>query len=456
MYKSLRYFLLALMPAAALMSCRKFVDIAPPRDQLSDEAVFTADGTALSAMAGAYAQIMRNHLSLGNAGLSVYTGLSADEIYHTSPNEDYDALLINAITSNQVGMLNDLWQSSYQLIYHCTAILDGVERSSSLSTAVRDQLRGEAYFLRAYLYFHLTNLFGPVPLPLSKEYRSNALLPRSSVDSVYKQVERDLNEAIALLPPQINSRKTRPGRWAAKALLARVYLYQEKWPLASAIATEVIQQGGFAMVPLTQVFGPSSRETIWQLVSAIPAVNTSQGLLFVPVNASLVPGFSLTDDLWTSFSPADQRRAQWLQTLTMNGTTYVYPFKYKLFSSTQGIEHNIVFRLTELLLIRSEARVHEQELTAALDDLNTVHLRAGLPVLSLTQPDALLEAIYQERRWELFTEGGHRWFDLKRSARADAVLSALKGNHWQPTDALYPIPFRDLQTNVYLNQNPGY
>lgn len=452
---SLKYPAIALL-GLCLVSCQKFVDIDPPRNQLSDATVFTTDATADAAVAGAYGQLMRQHLSLANAGLSVYPSLSADEIYNTSSYEDYDLLLHSAFPPTLVTVLNDLWQSGYQRIYHCNALLEGLERSATLTPSVRDQLRGEALLLRAYLYFHLVNLFGAVPLPLSSDYRQNALLPRSPTDAVYAQVEADLQSAVTLLPGQINARKTRPGKWAALALLARVYLYQGKWAPAAATATDVLTQGGFHLPAIDQVFLSGSPETIWQLAPVIPSINTSDAQFFVPFDPTQVPAFSLTDALWNSFPSSDQRAVQWIQTVSLNGTTYHYPSKYKVISSPTVTEQHIVLRLAELLLLRAEARAHLQELTGSLSDLNQVHVRAGLPALVLSDASALLAAIAAERRWELFTEGGHRWFDLRRTQQIDAVLAPLKGADWQSTDALYPIPQQDLQTNPFLDQNPGY
>jgi hypothetical protein len=68
----------------------------------------------------------------------------------------------------------------------------------------------------------------------------------------------------------------------------------------------------------------------------------------------------------------------------------------------------------------------------------------------------MLEALQTERRLELFAEWGHRWLDLKRTAKANLILSPIKGSNWQTTDQLYPIPEYDLLKNPKLSQNPGY
>jgi hypothetical protein len=116
-----------------------------------------------------------------------------------------------------------------------------------------------------------------------------------------------------------------------------------------------------------------------------------------------------------------------------------------------------VLRLAEQYLIRAEARANQNNIAGAVDDINVIRTRAGLPAVSQgVSKDQCLLAIEQERRIELFTEWGHRWFDLKRTNRADAVLSTLKSPNWQSADRLYPIPQSELETDVHLNQNPGY
>lgn len=117
----------------------------------------------------------------------------------------------------------------------------------------------------------------------------------------------------------------------------------------------------------------------------------------------------------------------------------------------------MVMRLAEQYLIRAEARIQQGKLDDGRNDLDAIRHRAGLPNLStsLTQP-ALLLAVEQERKVELFAEWGHRWFDLKRTKRADAVLGPIKGANWQSTDTLYPIPSDAIRTNANLTQNEGY
>lgn len=112
--------------------------------------------------------------------------------------------------------------------------------------------------------------------------------------------------------------------------------------------------------------------------------------------------------------------------------------------------------MEEQYLIRAEARAYQVNISGAQEDLNIIRNRAGLSDTSATTQQDLLSAILQERRLELFTEIGHRWFDLKRTGQAGTVLAPLKPA-WQERNLLLPIPETELILNPNLQpQNPGY
>jgi starch-binding outer membrane protein, SusD/RagB family len=165
----------------------------------------------------------------------------------------------------------------------------------------------------------------------------------------------------------------------------------------------------------------------------------------------------LTASLLSSFEPNDKRKLSWTKTNINNGNSYTFPYKYKQRSSATISEYNVVCRLAELYLIRAEARALLNDFNGALEDINLIRERAGLdPLISIANQQDLLAAIEKENRSEYFCEWGHRWLDLKRWGQADSILGLEKGTNWQPTDALYPIPFNELTYNVMLTQNPGY
>jgi len=174
-----------------------------------------------------------------------------------------------------------------------------------------------------------------------------------------------------------------------------------------------------------------------------------------------VPTFFLSISLLNSFEPGDLRKVTtgtngWLGKNTVGGVDYYYPKKYRARTSSPITEYDIVFRLAEQYLIRAEARVKQNKISEATLDLNMIRNRAGLLNTTATDQTSLSLAIQHERQVEMFAEWGNRWLDLKRTGIINSVLAPTKGANWQSTDALYPIPFNEIQINVNLIQNPGY
>lgn len=432
--------------------CKKLVQVNEPDDSLSTNAVFSNDSLAQAAVTGLYINIMRNTKFLLNGGMSLFSGLSADELTRTSPLNSEDQFSSNAIlSSNQLVNVN-LWKAAYSYIYQCNICLEGLRKSSTVSVAVKKQLTGEVQFVRALCYFYLVNLYGDVPLVLGTNADVNALMARTPVKDVYKEMETDLVAASDALA--VDDRlKTTPTRYAAEALLARVYLHQQNWSKAEQLASAVINCGLFMLESdLTKVFKTVSKETIFQWAPVADKINAAEGFIFIPSINGARPTYKLTDSLLAAFEAGDQRKKYWVKTTT-GSPVYNYPFKYQIYqSTTPPEEYNVVLRLGEQYLIRAEALARQNRVGEAVNDINIIRNRAQLPGISPLSSEDFFKALEQERRIELFAEWGHRWFDLKRTNR----VSVFKGNNWNSNNQLYPIPFSELQADPNLEQNDGY
>lgn len=450
----------ALQFSFSLISCEDFVDINSPKTEIIRQDVFESNETAISAVRGIYYEMTVGGWASG--GLSSVTnlnGLSADELEYFGNVMDRDEFFTNAtrIDNSQV---KDVWDEIYNTIYLANAVIEGVQSSDQIAEEIRDQLIGESKFIRAFCHFYLVNLFGGIPVITSTDYRTNNAVSRSMVDEVYNQIVTDLGEAQTLLTEDYKfseNDKIVPNKVAATALLARVYLYRGNWLAAEEQANSVIDNTNYGLENnLNDVFLANSSEAIWQLVPI--AGSTSEASAFI--NSGTPRNQALTDDLVNSFEVNDDRFINWVGSSTDGSTTWYHPFKYKIDDRTPRIEFSMVLRLAEQYLIRAEAKAQQNELADAIADLDIIRERAGLPLIQDTSPAisqaALLLAIQQERRIELFTEWGHRWYDLKRAGRADAILSTKKLD-WQSTDILLPIPQEDIEINRnLLPQNSGY
>jgi starch-binding outer membrane protein, SusD/RagB family len=459
-------------------SCKKFIAIEPPSTSINSANVYSSDATAAAALTGIYDKMsVENRAITGLTMISIFPGLSADEFSLFSGNLDANKTVSykNQLTS---ATNPDIWSSCYSYIYYANAAIIGLNASQSLTPQVKKQLLGEAYFMRAFCYYYLVNLYGDSPLVLTTDYSASASLPRAGKSTIYKQITDDLTLAQSLLNsnyvtgnistsyPTGQEERVRPNLYTANALLARTSLFTGDYATAETQASSVINAKPlYDTVGVNSVFLKNSKETIWSLqsVGSGNQSNTGEGGFFIP-NTSAFPTstypVSMSDNFIQLFEPRDKRFTNWLVGITTAGKTSYYPFKYKIRRLTTATsEYSIVFRLAEQYLIRAEARAMLNNLNGALDDLNIIRKRAGLNQYTGLNQGQLLTAILKEKQIEMFSEWGTRWFDLKRTGTVDAVMSIaapLKGGTWTSSQALYPIPSAEIQRDPNLIQNPGY
>ncbi|NOT73427.1 MAG: RagB/SusD family nutrient uptake outer membrane protein [Cyclobacteriaceae bacterium] len=459
-----RYIILFLV-TIALDACESFVEIAPPKTESVSSIVYADDVSATAAIRGIYHEMVRSGFASGlSSSVTFVGGASADELisYGSALDEFYNNNVLPTSNSNSA-----IWAGAYKSIYYCNSAIEGLQQSTSITAAVRNQLLGEAKFIRSFCHFYLTNLYGEIPISTSTDYVVNSSSKRATKDQVIALIKQDLTEAQGLLANDFqftSSERVRVTSWAASAMLARVHLYSGDWVNAESVSTTVINQATlFKLVTdLNVAFLKNSTEAIWQLMPVVTGQNTNEGSLFIPFSSTSLPSTaSLTTSLINSFEVGDKRKTNWTGNQTVAATVIYFPLKYKVRLLNQPVtEYSMVLRLAEQYLIRSEARARQGKLPESMSDLDVIRSRAGLPSIQTKIPvptmDNLLLAIEQERRVEFFSEWGHRWLDLKRWDRANAVLQPVKPG-WALTDLLYPIPQTELAANPNLNpQNSGY
>lgn len=454
--------IMMLLSVVLLGSCKKYLDLQPPAIDPTSQSIFASDATATSAVLTLYNQIPQYLTS----NTTIYEGLYSDELTYTAGYDtDYDPFSNSYIAPNN-GILDSFWSNIYNYIYIANANIAGLTNATALTPSVKQQLLGEAYFIRAYSYFVLANTFSNVPLVISTDYHVTATQSNAAQQAIFQQIIKDLTTAQdMLLPAYPTSTHIRANKWAATALLARAYLYTNDYADAVKEASMVIDQGGYGTLPApASAFFASSTEAILELVpvqnSGGNGYYSDDASNFIPYDPSETPSFSLSSSLLAAFEPGDLRLSAWTGVNTVGGVNYTYPAKYKNYDGNETPEDNILLRLAEQYLIRAEANAQSGQLTQAIADLDVVRKRAGLPLIANTDPGIsqanLIARIANENRIEFFAEMGHRWMDLKRTGQALAVLKAAKPNGWQAASINWPIPSTELQTNVYLKQNNGY
>lgn len=443
-----------------LSGCDSFVDVDLPSSQLTSSSVFDEKATANAAMTDVYAKLRDSGLLTGRAsGMSIALGTYADELdYYGTSLADIQHFYNNSILSRN-GAVAEWWSSSYNIIYCANTVYEGVSASQKLSQSDKDQLTGEALFVRGLVHFHLVNLFGDIPYITTTNYEQNQVANKLTVTDVYSHIVADLEAAKLLLPADyFGGQRIRPNALVASALLARVYLYNGNNAEAANEASVVINENAtYSLVTdFDTAFLKGSTSTIWQLIPQDSGGNTAEGANLI-FNSGPPSFAALTSTLVNAFEPGDLRKAHWIKAITDGSTTWYHSFKYKQQSFTGTTEeYSIVFRLPEMYLIRAEARAKQGFLSGAKDDLDVIRNLAGLPSTTATTQQDILAAILQERRVELFTESGHRFFDLKRASELNNVLAPVKPG-WNSNEALFPLPEKELLLNPnMLPQNPGY
>lgn len=381
-------------------------------------------------------------------------------------------------------LFDTFYTNSYTLIDRANRVITNVP-GIAMDTKLRDQIVGEAKFLRALAYFNLVRAFGDVPLvtAISNDV-VNVEVPRDPADKVYGQIIADLTEAEKVLPVKYTA-ATETGRatvGAAKSILAKVYLTRKDWVNAAAKAGEVISSASYSLVPdYRDVFVPEKEngpEHIFsvQFSCVLPQYGSAMAENFAiyfsyPINLTggsyqVVPAHA------SSYSTGDYRKTVTVieEKAIANGTVvksrtgpHVDKYWDPLACGASRARNNfIVMRYADVLLMYAEA-LNEVNgpTTEAYAAINRVRARAR----SSAQPDALPDlknltqaqfraSVYQERSWELCFEGHRRW-DLLRTGRYIDQMKKI-GIAAEQRHLLYPIPVQEIDVNPALEQNPGY
>lgn len=397
--------------------------------------------------------------------------ISSDNTFDEVPANDgqmYGQLdLFQVVPTN--GLHAAVWKDHYRAIQSANVVLNRIGSVDFDSEALKDVRIGEMKFIRALMYFNLVRAFGDVPLVTKEttdpfEYFGQG---RTPVADVYAQIENDLTEAIAVLPPAAD-KIGKATQGAAQTLLGKVYLTNKEWGKAKAQLDAVVGGGQYHLLPIDQIFGienENNTEIIFDVQFASQINGTAEGSnmqqQFSPSGTlANAKGHNLpTKELYDLYEDDDQRKTQYVA-LTDNNIPYSLKLTRPLHNPADGGSNFIVLRYADVILMLAEIEAQLGNTTQALDYLNSIRERAGASTIVLTEANQLLEAIAMERRLELINEG-HRWFDLLRYGNAVQVMNAwFKNQGMQITittdDLLQPIPQGQIDTDRTIKQNPGY
>lgn len=393
-----------------------------------------------------------------------------------------------ALNDANITKVSGVWNSFYEGIKRANIVIG----NSPKDNPEIDVLVSEARFLRAFGYFQLVRNWGGVPIR-TEDNMSETDLPRSSESEVYDFILKDLLEAESVLPEK-RSRVGKATKWAAKTLLADVYLHLGDYQKAKLKAEEIINSGKFSLVKVSsksdfqeKVWGPSllsTSEEIFYLKYSNNPGGTYNYMLWIlnhtqtgafPFGGAYAIHGSVENSIYKQWDDRDLRKQLWevvdfgLGSHTLVSTKFI---DKNAVSKNGGANDDPVYGYSDVLFIYAEALVKSEKSVSleALEAINKIHRRAYgydpelkssvdfLPT-ELSTVDKFMEVLIRERGYEFQTEG-KRWLELKRLGIAEESVKFAKGVDVSKESLLWPIPISEINYNGALDpskdQNPGY
>jgi hypothetical protein len=487
---------IALILASFFMSCSDFLDLQPV-SEIGENNYFKTTGELETFLIGCY-----NSLQEPIAYEYLLTEFRSDNtLYNPNFSSGREATMF------ALDVFNLTSENEYVDYYYtaCYSSIGDVNTLLGNTDIVEDadekgHIEGQAKFIRAYQYFNLVRLYGPVFLVTEKITSSEANdMIRFPEDSIYAQIIEDLTFAQNNILDSVYT-DVDAGRittWAAKTLLAKVYLTMHDYVQAKSILEDIISNSGVGhnhrlLASYADVFDEDN-EMNDEVIFAI-RFQSDAGDLGNPLSTAFAP-IGITDvvvtgsgdgynypatELLETYSSADTRKAVSVydpdDATTHGGISEEITANFiKKFIATQSTADDsdadfIVLRYADVILMYAEALNETEGYASALPYLNEIRTRAGLSNANPTTDYEFRIALELERRLEFAFEN-HRWFDLVRTNRVNAVMSAqfivaeeyglIAGDVFLPDEVydwelLLPIPQSQIDINPAFSQNYGY
>lgn len=366
---------------------------------------------------------------------------------------DFNVPTANGITTN-THVLN-VYRQNFLIIARTNqilALIDGVD----MPAASKNNLKGQALFLRGLAYFELARFFNRAPLHLAPvTARNESARPLANGEQLFAQVIKDVQEAATLLPPKAQQEPGRATSGTARTLLANVYIIQKKWAEAETELRAVVSSNQYRLIPdyanvfSTNTGNKNNQESVFEvqylegaqglngtfLYGMLPSPMSPAELVTITGTSNPQPitgeGNNIpTPDIIAAYEPGDKRKDVSVGFITLSGALHAnktFPY-IKKYAKTHSLHNNHgmnfpIFRYAEVLLFMAEALTEQNKLGEAASFLNQVRNRAGLENTTASSQAELRAAIYQERRVELAFEA-KRLHDLVRTGRLVEVIRA--------------------------------
>lgn len=463
--------IIALGVILALSSCKDVLDT-EPRQSISAEGALNSITGVKGLLTNVYDNIQAS--ALYGRDVIIQSEVLSDNCRISTVNSNRFILEYN----NTLRSHFDDFATIYPIINKCNLVIDNVDKTIDGTAAQKASVKGQALFLRAWMYFTLANEYAYNPkriqggfdlgVPLVLEGvsgLSQVTYPkRAKIAEVYTQIKTDLDNAIAVLDNSAG--KILPGKAAAQALRSKVSLYNEEWQAAIDNATLAINSNLATFVSTVTVAGYASifnqkisPESLFELnyevtesLGTTSIQNIYQRLGNSATSSSGYGDVVPSNNLLAAYEANDVRKDATLIAVVKGGEPVFWVQKYAGSSGTFSVDNIRIIRISEMYLTRAEAYARSGQDALAQADVNKIRNRAGLASTTATGA-GLLDVILKERRIELAYEGD-RWFDLVR--RGANIVKDNGTLNFTDIRILAPIPQAQLDINPSLEKNPGY
>lgn len=438
--------------ASGLVSCDKQLNIEPTQSIDQSKALLTSKDVSV-ALNGAYSELGGVNFYGGRIFLEADFLANVNAISWSGTYQQLTQIINKAIPANN-SFVNNVWANGYSTINDVNNVLANLDK---VDAASKNAIEGQAKFIRGAVYFDLVRMFGKayndgdpttnlgVPLILTPTQGVDATnnVSRATVAAVYTQAIADLKDAEAKLPASNGFFAT---KYAAAAMLSRVYLQKGDYTNAATEATAVINSGKYTLTAnYVDAFPPKGFSAGGNTTEDVFAIQVTTQTGFNGFNEFYDSGdyagrgdAAITDSWVNTYESGDQRLNTYF---VSGGSNFIGKF-----SNPYG---NVsIIRLAEMYLTRAEANLRLGGApiggVSPTDDLTTIRTRVGLaPVI------ATLPIILNERAHELAFEG----FFLHDAKRTQTNVGTIP---WNDNKLVFPIPQREIDANPNLVQNPGY
>lgn len=466
--------------ALFLGSCEKdFLDKNPP-DAIPVDGFYNSAARAEQGVNAIYATLQTTEL-YSNTMAKLYEPPTGEVVLTNTAGYGFNDFTYSAADA----ILMDVYGKLYEGVYRANSAIKEIPLIEDMDEALRNRYVGEAKFLRAFYYWHLTTLWGDVPLFTAPfEVPSDALVAKSTREEIYGVMIQDLMDAEAVLPEVYGSSDLgRATKGAAQALLGKVYLYDENYEQAEIWLGEVIDSELYDLVDdfgnIININYENNEESIFEIQFAEVGEGDVGTLRVAYNNPQVNGGFGNhlpTQAIVDAFETDDPRLnesifingevfAPELSTASLNLDTYQsvwsatgYNLKKGLFPvmyvNNRGTNFPAI-RYADVLLMYAEAANEMDMRDAARNAVNEVRDRVAMPLLDATNTgtkEAMFDAIVHERQVELAFEY-HRFNDLRRWGLAQEVLGP---NGYAERNRYFPLPQEEIDINENLVQRQGW